>query len=68
MHVCACVFVYFSLEMIGLTDDCLVELCEAVKAHGSLKTLILKNNSLTDSSVPNLVQLAKDCPGLKELK
>ncbi|KAL2102000.1 hypothetical protein ACEWY4_003761 [Coilia grayii] len=55
------------LEMIGLTDECVVELCEAVKAHGSLKTLILKNNSLTDSSVPFLVQLVQNCPGMKEL-
>ena len=57
-----------SLEMIGLTDDCVADLCEAVRAHGSLKTLILKNNSLTDSSIPSLVQLAKACPGMKELK
>ncbi|XP_062387449.1 NACHT, LRR and PYD domains-containing protein 12 isoform X2 [Sardina pilchardus] len=55
------------LEMIGLTDDCAVDLCEAVRAHGSLKTLILKNNSLTDSSIPSLVQLAKSCRGLQEL-
>ncbi|XP_041941843.1 NACHT, LRR and PYD domains-containing protein 12 [Alosa sapidissima] len=54
------------LEMIDLTDECVVDLCEAVRAHGSLKTLILKNNSLTDSSIPSLVQLVKSCPGLKE--
>ena len=54
--------------MMGLTDACVEDLCAAVKASGSLKTLILKNNNLTDDSVPALVTLMQDRPSMEELK
>lgn len=56
-----------SLEMEDLTDACVDALCEAVMACGSLTSLILKNNNLTDVSVPRLVKLVRDRPVL-ELK
>ncbi|XP_066500610.1 NACHT, LRR and PYD domains-containing protein 12 isoform X2 [Hoplias malabaricus] len=62
-----CKLQHLDLEMISLTDDCVDELCEAVGASSSLTTLILKNNSLTDISVPRLVKLAQDRPIMEEL-
>lgn len=56
-----------SLEMVDLTDACVGELCEAVAACGSLTILILKNNNLTDVSVPRLIELVQGRPVL-ELK
>ncbi|TTP91402.1 NACHT, LRR and PYD domains-containing protein 3 [Bagarius yarrelli] len=54
-----------NLEMVDLTDACLNELCDAVMACGSLTNLILKNNNLTDVSVPRLVELVRDRPVLQ---
>ncbi|KAI4872315.1 hypothetical protein NFI96_027741 [Prochilodus magdalenae] len=62
-----CILQHLDLEMISLTDNCVDELCEAVAASTSLTTLILKNNGLTDASVPQLVKLAQDRPIIKEL-
>ncbi|KAL6459277.1 hypothetical protein MHYP_G00327490 [Metynnis hypsauchen] len=62
-----CKLQHLDLEMISLTDACVDELCEAVAASNSLTTLILKNNNLTDISVPQLVKLVQDHPIIKEL-
>ncbi|XP_067095928.1 NACHT, LRR and PYD domains-containing protein 3 [Osmerus mordax] len=62
-----CQLEYLDVEMMGLTDACVEDLCAAVKASGSLKTLILKNNNLTDDSVPALVTLMQDRPSMEEL-
>ncbi|KAK1801041.1 hypothetical protein P4O66_022647 [Electrophorus voltai] len=56
------------LEMMELTDTCVDELCEAITANNSLTTLILKNNSLTDASVPRMIKLIQDHPIMNELK
>ncbi|KAF5898140.1 NACHT, LRR and PYD domains-containing protein 3-like, partial [Clarias magur] len=62
-----CRLQHLDLEMVHLTDACLDELCEGVMACGSLTSLILKNNILTDVSVPRLVKLVQERPVL-ELK
>ncbi|XP_072537411.1 NACHT, LRR and PYD domains-containing protein 3 [Salminus brasiliensis] len=62
-----CKLQHLDLEMISLTDACVDELCEAVAASTSLTSLILKNNDLTDLSVPQLVNLVQDRPIMEEL-
>ncbi|ROI64810.1 Keratin, type II cytoskeletal 8 [Anabarilius grahami] len=56
-----------NLEMLSLTDACVEELCESVAASSTLSTLILKNNQMTDSAVPQLVELMLDRPQMTEL-
>lgn len=62
-----CKLQHLDLEMLSLTDACVEELCESVAASSTLSTLILKNNRLTDSSVPRLVKLMLDRPLMTEL-
>lgn len=54
--------------MTELTDTSSEDLCEALRASRSLKTLDLSNNCLTDSSVAALVQVVQDNPFLQEVK
>ncbi|KAI5610478.1 NACHT, LRR and PYD domains-containing protein 3 [Silurus asotus] len=60
-----CQLQHLDVEMANLTDASVDELCEAVTVCGSLRSLILKNNQLTDISVPRLIKLVQDCPGLE---
>ncbi|KAI7797928.1 putative NACHT [Triplophysa rosa] len=53
---------------MSLTDACVDELCESVTASCTLSSLILKNNSQTDASIPRLIKLMQDCPIMSELK
>ncbi|XP_016375897.1 ribonuclease inhibitor [Sinocyclocheilus rhinocerous] len=62
-----CKLQHLDLEMLSLTDACVEELCESVAASSTLSTLILKNNIMTDSSVPRLVKLMLDRPLITEL-
>uniref|UniRef100_A0A8C2FMY0 Si:ch73-233m11.2 n=1 Tax=Cyprinus carpio TaxID=7962 RepID=A0A8C2FMY0_CYPCA len=62
-----CTLQHLDLEMLSLTDACVEELCESVAASSTLSTLILKNNRLTDSSVPRLVKLMLDRPLMTKL-
>ncbi|XP_056320076.1 NACHT, LRR and PYD domains-containing protein 12 [Danio aesculapii] len=62
-----CKLHHLDLEMLSLTDACVKELCESVAASSHLSTLILKNNVMTDSSVPRLVKLMLDRPLMTEL-
>ncbi|XP_026862218.2 NACHT, LRR and PYD domains-containing protein 3 [Electrophorus electricus] len=62
-----CRLQHLDLEMMELTDTCVDELCEAITANNSLTTLILKNNSLTDASVPRMIKLIQDHPIMNEL-
>lgn len=57
-----------SVEMIQLTDACVGDLSVAVRASGSLKSLVLKNNHLTDTSVPALVKVMQDSRTMQEMK
>ncbi|XP_057212089.1 uncharacterized protein si:ch73-233m11.2 [Triplophysa rosa] len=52
---------------MSLTDACVDELCESVTASCTLSSLILKNNSQTDASIPRLIKLMQDCPIMSEL-
>uniref|UniRef100_A0A8C9V634 Si:ch73-233m11.2 n=1 Tax=Scleropages formosus TaxID=113540 RepID=A0A8C9V634_SCLFO len=42
------------MEMVTLTDNSLEDICSALRANHCLKELVLKNNGLTDTSVPSL--------------
>lgn len=54
--------------MTGLTDACLEDLCAAIRASKTLKTLELRNNSLTDASVPAIVEVLQDSDNMQEMK
>lgn len=56
-----------SLEMTGLTDACVEDLCAAVRASKTLRRLELRNNSLTDASVPALVKVMQDSLNMQEM-
>ncbi|XP_053536416.1 NACHT, LRR and PYD domains-containing protein 3 [Ictalurus punctatus] len=60
-----CQLQHLDLEMVDLTDACVDELCQAVMACSSLTSLIVKNNNLTDISVPRLVGLVRERPVLE---
>lgn len=54
--------------MLQLTDACVGDLCAAVSASKTLRSLDLRNNSLTNASVPALVQLMQDSHNMQEMK
>ncbi|XP_062854785.1 NACHT, LRR and PYD domains-containing protein 3 [Trichomycterus rosablanca] len=60
-----CQLQHLDLEMLMLTDACMDELCDAVTSCSTLQSLILKNNCLTDVSVPRLVGLVEKRPVLE---
>uniref|UniRef100_A0A3Q0SPI7 Si:ch73-233m11.2 n=1 Tax=Amphilophus citrinellus TaxID=61819 RepID=A0A3Q0SPI7_AMPCI len=63
-----CILEKLGVEMTRLTDACLEDLCTAVRASKTLKRLELRNNSLTDASVPALVQVMQDSHRMQEMK
>lgn len=62
-----CLLEELDLEMTGLTDACVKDLCSAVRASKTLKSLELRNNSLTDVSVPALIQVMQDSDNMQEM-
>uniref|UniRef100_A0AAQ4PLX8 Si:ch73-233m11.2 n=1 Tax=Gasterosteus aculeatus aculeatus TaxID=481459 RepID=A0AAQ4PLX8_GASAC len=62
-----CVHEDLDVEMTGLTDECARDLCAALRAGGALRSLELRNNSLTDASVPALVRAAQDSDSMQEM-
>uniref|UniRef100_A0A8C8A2W6 Si:ch73-233m11.2 n=1 Tax=Oryzias sinensis TaxID=183150 RepID=A0A8C8A2W6_9TELE len=62
-----CLLEELDVEMTGLTDACVVDLCAAIRATKTLKSLEMRNNSLTDVSVPALVQVMQDSDIMQEL-
>ncbi|KAJ8371902.1 hypothetical protein AAFF_G00298940 [Aldrovandia affinis] len=62
-----CKLEHLDVEMVDLTDGCVVDVCAAVRASRTLKTLVLKNNGLTDAAVPDLVAMAQESRTLREL-
>ncbi|KAG7267298.1 hypothetical protein CRUP_000296 [Coryphaenoides rupestris] len=54
-------------DLRQLTDASSGDLCAALKATRSLRRLDLSNNSLSDASVPALVQVVQDSPCLQEV-
>ena len=53
--------------MTGLTDASVQDLCGAIRASKTLKSLELRNNLLTDASVPALVQVMQDSENMLEM-
>lgn len=62
-----CLLEELDVEMTGLTDASVEDLCAAIKASKTLKSVELRNNLLTDASVPALVQVMHDSPNVLEL-
>lgn len=54
--------------MTGLTDACVEDLCAAIRASKTLKSLDLRNNSLTDASVPALIKVMQGSHNMQEMK
>lgn len=54
--------------MTDLTDACVEDLCAAIRASKTLKSLEMRNNSLTDASVPALVQVMQNSDSMQEMK
>ncbi|KAK5863748.1 hypothetical protein PBY51_000756 [Eleginops maclovinus] len=63
----SCLLEELDVEMTGLTDACLEDLCAAIRATKTLKSLELRNNSLTDASVPALVEVFQDSENMQEI-
>ncbi|XP_045911911.1 NACHT, LRR and PYD domains-containing protein 12 isoform X1 [Micropterus dolomieu] len=55
------------VEMTGLTDACVEDLCAAIRASKTLKSLDLRNNSLTDASVPALIKVMQGSHNMQEM-
>nr|XP_046252437.1 NACHT, LRR and PYD domains-containing protein 12 [Scatophagus argus] len=62
-----CLLEELDLEMTGLTDACVEDLCAAIRASQRLKSLELRNNSLTDASVPALVQVMQESQTIQKM-
>lgn len=62
-----CLLEELDVEMTGLTDATVEDLCAAIRASKTLKSLELRNNSLTDVSVPALVQVMQDSQNMLEM-
>ncbi|KAM6924851.1 NACHT, LRR and PYD domains-containing protein 3 [Xenentodon cancila] len=63
----SCLLEKLDVEMTGLTDACIDDLCAAIRASKTLKNLELRNNSLTDASIPALIQVVEDSNNMQEL-
>ncbi|KAE8293599.1 NACHT, LRR and PYD domains-containing protein 3 [Larimichthys crocea] len=62
-----CVLEELDVEMTRLTDASTEDLCAAIRASKTLKSLELRNNSLTNASVPALVQVMQDSENMLEM-
>ncbi|XP_074500124.1 NACHT, LRR and PYD domains-containing protein 12 [Sebastes fasciatus] len=63
----SCLLEELDVEMTGLTDACVEDLCAAIRASKTLKNLELRNNSLTNASVPALVEVMQDSHNMLEM-
>ncbi|XP_031172287.1 NACHT, LRR and PYD domains-containing protein 3 isoform X2 [Sander lucioperca] len=63
----SCLLEDLDVEMTGLTDACVMDLCAAVRASKTLKSLEMRNNSLTNASVPALIQVMQDSHNMQEI-
>ncbi|KAM4610943.1 NACHT, LRR and PYD domains-containing protein 3 isoform 2-T2 [Polymixia lowei] len=62
-----CLLEDLDVEMTELTDACIGDLCAAVSTSSCLRSLELRNNSLTIVSVPALVQVMQDSNTMQEM-
>ncbi|XP_069461470.1 NACHT, LRR and PYD domains-containing protein 3-like isoform X2 [Ambystoma mexicanum] len=56
------------LDMNGLTDDCIPDLCAALCQSREIQNLCLCWNSFTDQSIGSFIHLMKSCRNLQELR
>ncbi|KAJ0036676.1 hypothetical protein NQD34_005353 [Periophthalmus magnuspinnatus] len=63
----SCILEELDVEMTGLTDACVGDMCAAIKASKTLKKLEVHNNSLTNISVPALVRVMQDSPNMQQI-
>ncbi|XP_070766995.1 NACHT, LRR and PYD domains-containing protein 12 [Enoplosus armatus] len=63
----SCLLEELDVEMTGLTDACVEDLCAAIRASKTLKSLELRNNSLSNASVPALIQVMQDSHNVQEM-
>lgn len=56
-----------SVEMTGLTDAGVQDLCGALRTSSTLRSLELRNNAMTDAAVPALVRAARDSDSMLEM-
>uniref|UniRef100_A0A3Q3KBQ4 NACHT domain-containing protein n=1 Tax=Monopterus albus TaxID=43700 RepID=A0A3Q3KBQ4_MONAL len=62
-----CLLEELDVEMTGLTDVCVEDVCAAITASKTLKSLEMRNNMLTDASVPALVKVMQDSDNMQEM-
>ncbi|KAM3618364.1 uncharacterized protein V6R79_019652 [Siganus canaliculatus] len=62
-----CLLEELGVEMTGLTDACLDDVCAAIRASKTLKSLEMRNNKLTDVSIPPLVQVTQESQSMLEM-
>ncbi|XP_061591906.1 NACHT, LRR and PYD domains-containing protein 14 [Cololabis saira] len=63
----SCLLEELDLELTGLTDACIDDLCAAIRGSKTLKHLELRNNMLSDASIPALIQVVEASDNLQEL-
>lgn len=63
----SCLLEELDVDMTGLTDACVEDMCAAIRASKTMKSVVLSNNLLTDASVPVLVQLMQDSHNMQEM-
>ncbi|XP_028265768.1 NACHT, LRR and PYD domains-containing protein 12 [Parambassis ranga] len=62
-----CLLEELDVEMTGLTDACVEDMCAAIKASKTLKHLELRNNMLTNASIPALIQVMEENQNMQEM-
>lgn len=62
-----CLLEELDVEMTQLTDAGVDDLCAAIRASKTLKSLELRNNLMTDAAVPALVQVMQDSETMLEM-
>ncbi|XP_034028560.1 NACHT, LRR and PYD domains-containing protein 12 [Thalassophryne amazonica] len=63
----SCLLEELDVEMTGLTDACVEDVCAAIRASKYLKNVEMRNNSLTDASVQQLVHVMQDSSNMLEM-
>ncbi|KAM9351227.1 NACHT, LRR and PYD domains-containing protein 3-like [Symphorus nematophorus] len=62
-----CLLEELDVEMTGLTDASVEDMCASIRASKTLRSLELRNNSLTNASVPALIQVMEDSQNMQEM-
>ncbi|XP_056278491.1 NACHT, LRR and PYD domains-containing protein 12 isoform X2 [Pseudoliparis swirei] len=63
----SCLLEELDVEMTGLTDAGVQDLCGALRTSSTLRSLELRNNAMTDAAVPALVRAARDSDSMLEM-